>query len=60
VIRYSAVQAATVAELQAQLASYPPYCTVHAFNGDDGCVLPITGLLYDPENSTIEFCTDEP
>jgi hypothetical protein len=31
-----------------------------AFNGDDGEVVEVTGILYDPSTHTIEFCTDDP
>ena len=70
------LRAMTKAELIEQMAFYPDDTVLYAFNGDEGEVIPVTGLLYTPPRNpldtddkripgaylppTLEFCTDEP
>jgi hypothetical protein len=54
----------TKAELIEQMKQYPDDTELYAFNGDEGQIVPVTGLLFDPSEHgqppTLEFCTDEP
>ena len=51
----------TVNDLQERLEEYPSNALLLAFDGDEGEVLPVTGLLYTPgEPPTLEFTTDQP
>ena len=66
----------TKLDLIEQLAAYPNDTELYAFDGDEGMVMPVTGLLYTPPHNPLgtddkplqgtycapmlEFCTDDP
>lgn len=49
----------TIEDLQKQLDNYPTDTIIIAFDPEIDNVIPITGLLYDPNKNTLELCTDD-
>jgi hypothetical protein len=52
----------TKADLVEQLKNFPDNAELYAFDGDEGEMVLVTGLLYYPDSNppSIEFHTDDP